>query len=99
MWIERLPFRDVDDLYYDSTLRKVLVSSQASDQVYGIDPKTLKWQWWQTGYRIALIRGAGNRLLAASLDDGVVEQPWAAGMETAAGEPDHRNSVSSDYER
>ena len=99
MWIERLPFRDVDDLYYDAALGKVLVSSRTSDQVYAIDPKTLKWKWWQTGYRIALIRGAGDRLVAASLDDGVLQEPWAAGTETAIGEPGHRTSVSSDYER
>ena len=99
MWIERLPFRDVDDLYYDAALGKVLVSSRTSDQVYAIDPKTLKWKWWQTGFRIALIRGAGDRLVAASLDDGVLQEPWAAGTETAIGEPGHRTSVSSDYER
>ena len=31
---------------------KVLVSSRTSDQIYAIDPKTLTWKWWQTGYRI-----------------------------------------------
>ncbi len=38
-----------------------------------IDPKTLEWKWAQTGYKIALVRAAGERLLAASLFDGVVE--------------------------
>jgi photosystem II stability/assembly factor-like uncharacterized protein len=83
LWIERLPFRDVDDLYFDAALGKVLVSSRTSDQVYAIDPKSLGWKWWQTGYRIALIRAAGDRLLAASLYDGVLVEPKSAGTESS----------------
>jgi photosystem II stability/assembly factor-like uncharacterized protein len=75
LWIHRLPFRDVDDLSYDATLKKILVSSRTSDQVFAIDPKTMTWNWWQTGYQIALIRAAGDRLVAASLDDGVLLGP------------------------
>ena len=82
LWIERLPFRDVDDLYYDAALGRVLASSRTSDQIYGIDPKTMKWKWWQTGYRIGLVRAAGNRVVAASLYDGVLVEPMAGGAET-----------------
>jgi photosystem II stability/assembly factor-like uncharacterized protein len=81
LWIERLPFRDVDDLCYDARLGLVLVSSRSSEQVYGIDPKTLRWKWWRTGYRIALVRAAGERLLAASLYDGVLVEPQAGRAE------------------
>ncbi len=75
LWIHRLPFRDVDDLSYDPALKRILASSRASDQVYAIDPKTMTWEWWQTGYQIRLIRAAGDRLVAASLDDGVLLGP------------------------
>jgi photosystem II stability/assembly factor-like uncharacterized protein len=75
LWIERMPFRDVDDLYYDTRMGKVLVSSRTSDQVYAIDPKTLKWKWAQTGYAIELIRAAGERMVAASMYDGVLLEP------------------------
>jgi hypothetical protein len=75
LWIERLPFRDVDDVYYDTGLNQVLVSSRISEQVYCIDPKTLAWKWWQTGYRIGLIRASGGQLMAASLYDGVLVEP------------------------
>jgi photosystem II stability/assembly factor-like uncharacterized protein len=78
MWIQRLSLRDVDDLSYDTTLKKLLVSSRTSDIVYAIDPRTMKWDWWQTGYQIDLIRSAGDRLVAASLDDGVLLGPQTA---------------------
>ena len=78
LWIGRLPFRDIDDLEYDATLNRVLVSSRTNDQVYSIDPKTMTWKWWRTGYRVVLIRVAGDRLVAASLDDGVLVEPPAA---------------------
>jgi ligand-binding sensor domain-containing protein len=82
-WIQRLPFRDVDDLCYDNQSGRVLVSSRTSDQIFAIDPKTLGWKWWQTGYDIALIRISGQRLVAASLYDGVLVEPHAAGAETS----------------
>ncbi|MGB8028220.1 MAG: transcriptional regulator [Terracidiphilus sp.] len=87
MWIHRLPFRDVDDLSYDAASKRILVSSRSSDQVYAIDPKTMTWKWWQTGYDIVLIRAAGDRLVAASLDDGVLVGPelTAAANTPAAG--------------
>jgi len=83
MWIERLPFRDVDDLTYDAQLGRVLVSSRTSDQIFSIDPKSLGWKWWQTGFPIALIRASGERLVAASVYDGVLVQPQPAGAETS----------------
>ncbi|MDR3774948.1 MAG: transcriptional regulator [Terracidiphilus sp.] len=82
LWIERLPFRDVDDLAYDTLAKRVLVSSRSSDQIYSIDPKTMTWKLWQTGYRIGLVRIAGDRLVAASLYDGVLVEPAAGRIET-----------------
>ena len=75
LWIERLPFRDVDDISYDAATRRILVSSRNSDQIFAIDPKTMTWKWWQTGFRVSLVRSAGNQLLAVSLNDGVVIGP------------------------
>jgi photosystem II stability/assembly factor-like uncharacterized protein len=77
MWLHRLPFGDIDDLYYDAQLKRVLVSSQASDQVFVLDPKTLDWSYHRAGFALSLIRAAGGRLLAASLFDGVILEPQA----------------------
>jgi photosystem II stability/assembly factor-like uncharacterized protein len=84
LWIQRLPLLDVDDLYYDARQDRVLVSSRSSDQIFSIDPKSLDWKWAQTGFRIALVRVAGERLVAASLFDGVLVEPQAVGAETGA---------------
>jgi photosystem II stability/assembly factor-like uncharacterized protein len=75
MWVQRFPLTDVDALFYDAHLGRILVSSRSSDQVYAIDPKSLEWKWWQTDYKIALVRAAGELLLAASLYDGVLMEP------------------------
>jgi len=83
-WIERLPFKDVNDLYYDSAQGKVLVSSRGSDFVYAIDPAGLKWTWSRIGWKVYLIRSAGGRLLAASMYDGVLVQPRATGVQTGS---------------
>lgn len=81
MWVHRLPLANVDDLYYDAQMNKVLVTSRQSDFVFAIDPATLDWKWWQTGYRLAAVRSAGGRVLAASLDNGVLVEPHAVGRE------------------
>ncbi len=78
MWVTRLPLSDVDDLFYDQTLNRVLVSSRSADQVFLVNPKTLDWTWHQTGYKISVVRAAGDRLVAASLFDGVLVQPETA---------------------
>jgi photosystem II stability/assembly factor-like uncharacterized protein len=81
LWVHRLPMGDVDDLSYDAQIGKILVSSRSSDQVYVIDPKSLVWTWTQTGYRISQVRAAGDRLLVASLYDGVLVEPKRAGVQ------------------
>ncbi|MGO9438535.1 MAG: transcriptional regulator [Terracidiphilus sp.] len=81
MWVHRLPLVDIDDLFYDAQLGKILVSSRGSDFVYAIDAKTLDWKWWQTGYRLSTVRATGGRLLAASLEDGVLMEPRTDGTE------------------
>jgi len=83
MWIERMPFRDVDDLSYDAASARVLVSSHSSDEIYAIDPKTSTWTRWETGYRIDSVRMAGRRLVAASLYDGVLVEPDTSKVETS----------------
>jgi photosystem II stability/assembly factor-like uncharacterized protein len=78
MWVHRLPLSGVDDLYYDARLDKILVCSRGSDVVYSIDARTLDWKWQKTGFPLVLVRPAGNHLMAATLDDGVLSDPQSA---------------------
>ena len=75
MWVHRLPLSGVDDLYYDARHDRILVCSRGSDLVYSIDAKTLDWKWLKTGFPLALVRPAGDRLMAATLNDGVLTDP------------------------
>ena len=75
LWIERLPFREADDLAYDSATGHILASSRSSDQIYSIDAKNLSWKWFHTGYNVAHIRIADGRLIAASVFDGILVEP------------------------
>lgn len=77
LWIGRLPFREADDVSYDAEQKRVVVSSRASDEVFSIEPKSMTWKLWHTGYRTELIRVAGDRFISASLDDGVLVGPEA----------------------
>lgn len=82
-WIQRLPIKDVNDLYFDPSDNKVLVSSRSSDFVYLIDPSSLKWTSSRTGWKVHLIRSADGRLLAVSTHDGVLVSPRTTGIQTA----------------
>jgi len=77
LWIERLAFRDVDDLFYDAARNRILASSRLTDEIYSIDPKTMTWEYQRTGYTVALVRVAEDKLVVASTDDGVVIPPSA----------------------
>ena len=81
MWVHRLPLSGVDDLFYDMRQNKILVCSRGSDFVYSIDAKSLDWKWLQTGFPLVLVRPAGDRLMAATLDDGVLAEPKGAKSE------------------
>jgi hypothetical protein len=83
LWIERLPFREADDLAYDSTANRVIASSRSSDQIYSINPKNLTWKWFHTGYNLAHIRIANGRLIAASVFDGILVEPRSSSAHLA----------------
>jgi photosystem II stability/assembly factor-like uncharacterized protein len=82
MWVHRLPLVDVSDLYYDRQSDRVLVSSHGGDFIYAINARTLDWKWYQTGFHLYLVRAAGDRLMAASLDHGVLVEPRPSEAET-----------------
>ena len=77
-WIERLPLRDVNDVYYDPQMSRVLVSSRENDWVFALDLSAQDWTWTRAGWKVFLIRAAAGRLVAASQYDGVLVEPHSA---------------------
>ena len=75
MWIERMPFRDADALYYDAQMDRLLVGSHSTDMIFIVEPKNFKWTLRQAGFPVTVVRRAGARLLGASLEDGVLLEP------------------------
>lgn len=72
MWLARLPLVNVSGLSYDARQNLLLASSRGADFIYLVNPRTLTWTWQRTGYPLYLVRPAGDRLLAASLADGIL---------------------------
>lgn len=72
LWVDRLPLTDIDAIFCDTATNRVLVSSRASDLLFSIEPKSLDWSYYKTGYRLAQVRRLDGCLVAASLFDGVL---------------------------
>lgn len=77
-----LPVVDINGLSYNRHLGRVMVTSARSTLIFAIDENTKTWKWWDTGWTVREVRWANDRLVAASLYDGVVIQPTA--QQTAA---------------
>ena len=85
--IKNLPLGEIGGLDYDPALKRVLVSSRTSTTIFGVDASGSPWKYWQAGWRVHQVLQQGNRLVAASLFDGVVLEPRpaeAAGTASAA---------------
>ena len=89
--VKDLPLGDIGGLNYDAPLGRVLVSSPSSTTIFGVDAAGDRWKYWQSGWRVHEVLQQGNRLVAASLFDGVVMEPRpeeaAAGAAPAAVAP------------
>ncbi len=83
--IKNLPLGEIGGLNYDPALKRVLVSSRTSTTIFGVDAAGDSWKYWQAGWRVHQVLQQGNRLVAASLFDGVVLEPKP--QETANSSP------------
>ncbi|HYK36045.1 transcriptional regulator [Alloacidobacterium sp.] len=76
-WLQmtKLPLTDINGLSYNREMGRVIVTSSFSTVVFAIDESSKTWKWWEAGWTLHSVRSLGNRLIAASLYDGVVVQP------------------------
>lgn len=82
--MKRLPVNAINGLHWDEGMKRVIVSSNATSLVYGVDPATLEWKWWDTGWKVHSVRSIGDQLVAASLSNGVIMQPRGQELAGAA---------------
>ncbi len=75
--MSRLPITDISALSYDPHMKRILVTSWESTWILGVDPADRTWKWWDAGWPLRNVRSSGERLLGASLYNGVVIQPSA----------------------
>lgn len=80
-----LPLADINSLSYNREMGRVIVTSSQSTLVFAIDESNKTWKWWNSGWTLQSVRSLGNRLLAASLYNGVVVQPRSEETATAGG--------------
>ena len=82
--IKNLPLGQIDGLSYDSTLKRVLVSSRTSTTLFGVDDSSDKWKFWEPGWHVNQVLEQNGRLVAASLFNGVVMEPQSENAGEAA---------------
>lgn len=73
--LARLPIADINGVSYDSQLKRIVLTSGASNLVLAVDPATNTWDWWNPGWRVHTVRSSQGRLLGASFYNGVVIAP------------------------
>ncbi len=77
--VKTLPITDINNLSYDSDLKRIMVTSYNSTWVLALDEQTRNFNWWDAGWNVRAVRSLGGRLMGASLFNGVVIQPQMQG--------------------
>lgn len=84
--VKRLPTNQIRSLAWDPVMGRVVVTSNITNIVYEVDPKTLTWQWSNSGWKLDNVHSIGGRLVAASATNGVILQPEGSGEGSALAE-------------
>ncbi len=83
--VKNLPLGGIDGLDYNPALKRVMVSSRTSTSIFGVDASGTPWKYWQAGWRVHQVLQQGDRLIGASLFDGVVLEPKPDAKQEQAG--------------
>lgn len=76
-----LPVYGINSIDYDAGLGRVVITSSQSDMIFAVNPDDRGWKWWNAGWRVRMVHSINGHLVAATMYDGVVEQPQADGIE------------------
>lgn len=81
--IAHLPLGEISGLTYDADLKRVLVTSQSSTIIFGVDGTDSQWKWWDAGWKVHEVHSKNGRLVGASFFDGIVIEPEPSAGTTA----------------
>ena len=70
-----LPVADINNIDYDATMKRVIITSGNSTLVFAVNPEQKNWKWWDAGWNVRMVHSMEGHLVGASLYDGVVIQP------------------------
>ena len=81
--MKTLPVSNINNLSYDSQLKRIMVTSWNSTWVMAVDDHTREFKWWDAGWNVRSVQSLGGRLMGASLFNGVIVQPSTQGQQGA----------------
>jgi photosystem II stability/assembly factor-like uncharacterized protein len=70
-----LAINQVDGIYFDPILDRVLLTTSDSTVVFSVRLPDLKVSYWDSGWKLRFARPVGDYILGATLFDGMVVQP------------------------
>ncbi|MFP5230574.1 MAG: VPS10 domain-containing protein [Acidobacteriota bacterium] len=73
--LKRLPVVAVNNLAWDASRNRLMVTCDVGTVIYAVDPRTESWTWWNAGWTVHSVASLSGRLAAASFFSGVVVQP------------------------
>lgn len=82
--MKTLPISNINNLSYDSDLKRIMVTSWNSTWVFAVDEQSRQFKWWDAGWNVRAVRSLGGRLMGASLFNGVIVQPQLQGAASSA---------------
>lgn len=73
--LRNLFLTEVDNIYFDPTEKRVLVTASNSPVAFNVTLPDHKVSYWDTGWPLRFVRPVGDHLIGATLFDGIVVQP------------------------
>ena len=79
---------DVNGIYYDRAANRLLITSNGRATVaFGVSLPELQVRYWETGWKLRMLRPVGDHLIGVTAFDGVVLEPRMVNSEETAESP------------
>ncbi len=85
--LRNLFLTEVDNIFFDATASRILVTSSASPVAFTVNVPDHKVNYVDTGWKLRFVRPVGDHLIGATLFDGVVVEPRMVASPEVAAKP------------